>query len=117
MARHQLKPLFDRVVIKELDPDRMRRSGLVIPPGAKEDPPQHGIVLSVGSGVDWWESAGVRMPVRPGDHVVFPSSAGSWVEVDEERLLVCRVTELLGVLEAVEEPSSDAAARDQFSDE
>ena len=31
------------------------------------------------------------MPVRPGDHVVFPASAGAWVEVDEERLLVCRV--------------------------
>jgi chaperonin GroES len=42
------------------------------------------------------------MPVRPGDHVVFPASAGTWVEVDEERLLVCRVGELLGVLESVE---------------
>jgi chaperonin GroES len=42
------------------------------------------------------------MPVRPGDHVVFPASAGAWVEVDEERLLVCRVGELLGVLEEVE---------------
>lgn len=103
MARHQLKPLFDRVVIKELEPDRMRRSGLVVPAGAEELPPQHGIVLAVGQGVDWWESAGVRMPVRPGDHVVFPATAGSWVEVEEERLLVCRVTELLGVLEAVEE--------------
>jgi chaperonin GroES len=40
------------------------------------------------------------MPVQPGDHVVFPSSAGAWVEVDEERLLVCRVTQLLGVLES-----------------
>ena len=39
------------------------------------------------------------MPVKPGDHVVFPASAGAWVEVDEERLLVCRVGELLGVLE------------------
>ncbi|HEX2359681.1 MAG TPA: co-chaperone GroES [Solirubrobacterales bacterium] len=117
MARHQLKPLFDRVVIKELDPDRMRRSGLVIPAGAQEDPPQHGIVLSVGTGVDWWESAGVRMPVRAGDHVVFPSSAGSWVEVDEERLLVCRVTELLGVLERVEEPAEDEGVRDPLQDE
>jgi chaperonin GroES len=44
------------------------------------------------------------MPIRPGDHVVFPASAGVWVEVDEERLLVCRVTELLGVLERIEEP-------------
>jgi chaperonin GroES len=38
------------------------------------------------------------MPVRPGDHVVFPAAAGAWVEVDEERLLVCLVGELLGVL-------------------
>ncbi len=43
------------------------------------------------------------MPVKPGDHVVFPASAGAWVEIDEERLLVCRVGELLGVLERVEE--------------
>ena len=99
-VRHQLRPLFDQIVIKELEPDRMRSSGLVVPPGTSEPPPQNGIVLSVGQGVDWWEAAGVQMPVRPGDHVVFPASAGNWVEVDEERLLVCRVTQLLGVLES-----------------
>jgi chaperonin GroES len=108
MARHHLRPLFDRVVIKELEPDRMRTSGLLVPPGSNEPPPQHGIVLAVGQGVDWWESAGVQMPIRPGDHVVFPASAGVWIEVDEERLLVCRLTELLGVLERVEEPMGDA---------
>jgi chaperonin GroES len=43
------------------------------------------------------------MPVKPGDHVVFPASAGVWIEVEEERLLVCRVGELLGVLESVDE--------------
>lgn len=101
--RHELRPLFDRVVIKELDPDRMRRSGLIVPPGTNETPPQHGIVLAVGQGLDWWEGAGVKMPVTPGDHVVFPASAGVWVEVDEERLLVCRVGELLGVLETADD--------------
>jgi chaperonin GroES len=45
----------------------------------------------------------VKMPVKPGDHVVFPASAGVWVEVEEERLLVCRVGQLLGVLEEVED--------------
>ena len=104
MPRHNLRPLFDQVVIKELEPERMRSSGLVVPPGTKETPPQHGIVLAVGAGVDWWESAGVKMPVRPGDHVVFPATAGVWIEVDEERLLVCRVTELLGVLEEAADP-------------
>ena len=100
--RQLLRPLFDRVIIKELEPDRVRQSGLVVPPGTREDPPQHGIVLSVGPGLDWWNQAGVKMPVEVGDHVVFPSSAGSWVEVDEERLLVCRVGELLGILERIE---------------
>ena len=41
------------------------------------------------------------MPVAPGDHVVFPASAGVWVEVEEERLLVCTVSEVLGVLEEI----------------
>ena len=99
MARHQLRPLFDQVVIKELEPDRMRKSGLVVPPGTSEPPPQQGIVLAVGEGVDWWKAAGVEMPVKPGDHVVFPAEAGTWVEVDDEKLLVCRVVELLGILE------------------
>lgn len=100
-VRHQLEPLFDQIVIKELDSDRVRRSGLVVPAGTNEPPPQQGIVLSVGPGLDWWESVGVEMPVSPGDHVVFPASAGTWVEVDEERLLVCGVGELLGVLHRV----------------
>ena len=103
--RQQLRPLFDQVVIKELDPDRVRRSGLVLPPGDHESPPQHGIVLAVGPGLDWWGSVCVKMPVKPGDHVVFPGSAGVWVEVEEERLLVCRVGQLLGVLEELEERS------------
>jgi len=103
VAKHQLKPLFDQVVIKELEPGMMRKSGLVVPPGTSEPPPQHGIVLAVGQGVDWWEAVGVKMPVKPGDHVVFPAEAGSWVEVDDERLLVCQVTELLGVLESADE--------------
>ena len=80
--------------------DRVRRSGLVVPPGTHEPPPEQGIVLAVGPGLDWWAGAGVEMPVEVGDHVVFPASAGAWVEVDEERLLVCRVTQLLGVLES-----------------
>ncbi len=100
--KHFLRPIFDRVIIKELEPDRVRHSGLLVPAGNNEPPPQHGIVLAVGEGIDWWQQAGVRMPVRPGDHVVFPASAGAWVEVEEERLLVCQVGELLGVMEEID---------------
>ena len=105
--KQQLRPLFDQVVIKELEPDRVRRSGLLLPPGEHETPPQHGIVLAVGPGLDWWSGVGIKMPVVPGDHVVFPGSAGVWVDVEEERLLVCRVGQLLGVLEESDERSED----------
>src|SRR4051794_2923516 len=101
--RHQLRPIFDRVVIKELDADRVRRSGLVVPAGTHDPPPQQGIVLAVGPGLDWWEQAGVEMPIQPGDPVVFPASAGVWVGGGEERLLVCRVVEILGILESTSE--------------
>ena len=94
-------------MIKELEPDRVRNSGLLLPPGENETPPQQGIVLAVGPGLDWWSSVGLKMPVVPGDHVVFHGSAGVWVDIEEERLLVCRVGQLLGVLEEVEERDED----------
>jgi chaperonin GroES len=115
-VRQQLRPLFDQVVIKELEPDRVRQSGLLLPPGDHESPPQHGIVLAVGPGLDWWSHVGVKMPVKPGDHVVFPGSAGVWVEVEEERLLVCRVGQLLGVLEELESQSDGPLAAFEDSD-
>src|SRR3954463_2591110 len=92
-----LRPLFDQVVIKELEPERMRKSGLLVPQGTHDLPPNEGIVLAVGEGPP--DLPDFRMPVGPGDHVVFPRSAGVWVEVEDERLLVCRVRELLGVIE------------------
>jgi chaperonin GroES len=95
-----LRPLFDQVVIKEIEPDRMRKSGLLVPQGGSHDlPPNEGIVLAVGDGPP--DIADFKMPVKPGDHVVFPRTAGVWVEVEDERLLVCRVRELLGVIEEV----------------
>ncbi len=92
-----LRPIFDHVVIKELEPERMRKSGLLVPQGTQDLPPNEGIVLAVGDGPP--DLADFRMPVARGDHVVFPRSAGVWVEIEDERLLVCRVRELLGVIE------------------
>ena len=45
-----LRPLFDQVVIKELEPERMRKSGLLVPQGTHDLPPNEGIVLAVGDG-------------------------------------------------------------------
>ena len=101
-----LRPLFDQVVIKELEPDRMRKSGLLVPQGTHDLPPNEGIVLAVGDGPP--DLPDFKMPVTPGDHVVYPRSAGVWVEIEDERLLVCRVREILGVIERAPHPDHDA---------
>jgi chaperonin GroES len=98
-----LRPLFDHVVIKELEPERMRKSGLLVPQGSDDPPPNEGIVLAVGDGPP--DLPDFTMPVTPGDHVVFPRSAGVWVEIEDERLLVCRVREILGVIETNSPPA------------
>src|ERR1044072_2023322 len=103
-----LRPLFDPVVIKEVEADRRRKSGLLVaqgatgPPPPNALPPNEGIVLAAGAGPPALPD--FKMPVKPGDHVVFPRSAGVWVEVEDERLLVCRVREILGVIEEGDGP-------------
>ena len=69
-------------MIKELEPDRMRKSGLLVPAGTHDLPPNEGIVLAIGDGPP--DLPDFKMPVKPGDHVVFPRSAGVWVEVEAE---------------------------------
>lgn len=97
----ELRPLFDRLVVKEIEEDTVRKSGLLLPSIGERSrtPPQEGIVLAVGPGLDWWAQAGVPMPVKAGDHIMFPASAGAYIDLDEERLLVLRVGDLLGVVE------------------
>lgn len=101
-----LRPLFDYLVVKEHEPEEVRKSGLVLPADRADThvPPHHGTVLAAGPGLDWWQQQDIEMPVKKGDHVVFPAQAGVYVEVEEEKLLVLRVQMVLGVMEP--EPGS-----------
>jgi chaperonin GroES len=106
----QLQPIFDYLVVKELEREEVRESGLVLPANRYEAqmPPHHGIVLAAGPGLDWWGQHDIEMPVKVGDHVVFPANAGAYVDVHEEKLLVLRVGQVFGVI--VPQPGSAADA-------
>jgi chaperonin GroES len=99
--RVKLRPLFDRIIVKEIDNEKVRKSGVVLPDTVSglDAPPNHGIVIAVGPGLDWWSGQGIEMPVDVGDHIVFPRAAGTWIEVDEEKLLSMRVGEIVAVVE------------------
>lgn len=92
-----IKPLEDRVVVKQLEAETVTASGLVIPDMAKEKP-QEGTVVSVGPGrVD---DNGVRVPmdVKEGDTVIYAKYGGTEVKYQGEEYIILSARDLLAVV-------------------
>ena len=95
----KLKPLADRVIVKQSVAEEKTKSGILLPDSAKEKPTQ-GKVISVGPGkVD--ENSGKRheVGVKVGETVYYGKYSGTDVEVDGEKFVILRESDLLGVLE------------------
>lgn len=93
-----IKPLEDRIVIRQVEAEQTTASGLVIPDTAKEKP-QEGEVLAVGPGrVD---DNGNRVPVdvKVGDHVIFSRYGGTEVKYDGEELQILSARDVLAIVE------------------
>ena len=93
-----IKPLFDRVVIKNVETEEVTRGGIVLPGSAKEKP-QMAEVLAVGPGgmVDGKE---VVMTVKVGDHVITSKYSGTQVKIDGEELTIVRQGDIVAIVEA-----------------
>ena len=92
-----IKPLEDRIVIRQVDSEEKTASGLYIPDAAKEKP-QEGEVLAVGPGrVD---DNGNRVPVdvKVGDHVIFSRYGGTEVKYDGEELQILSARDVLAIV-------------------
>ena len=96
-----LKPLFDRVVVKPEALTTTTKSGIVLPSTSQERP-QIGRVVAIGSGIDI-DSNNVGMMVNIGDKVLFNKFAGSEVKIDDESLIVIRQVDLIAIMEEVNE--------------
>ena len=93
-----IKPLEDRIVIRQVEAEQTTASGLVIPDTAKEKP-QEGKVMAVGPGrVD---DSGNRIPVdvKEGDLVIFSKYGGTEVKYNGEEFLVLPARDVLAVVE------------------
>ena len=92
-----IKPLEDRIVIKQVEAEQTTASGLVIPDTAKEKP-QEGVVLAVGPGR--FED-GNRLPldVAVGDVVLYSKYGGTEVKYSGEEYLVLSARDVLAIVE------------------
>ena len=94
-----IKPLEDRIVIRQVEAEQTTASGLVIPDTAKEKP-QEGEVVAVGAGR--FDDKGERVPmdVKVGDKVVFSKYGGTELKYGNEEFLVLGARDILAIIEA-----------------
>ena len=92
-----VKPLGDRVVIKNVEIEETTKSGIVLPGAAKEKP-QMAEIIAVGPGglVDGKE---VTMQVTVGQKVIYSKYAGTEVKIDGKELIIVRQSDILAIVE------------------
>ena len=93
-----LTPLSDRVIVKQSDAEEKTASGILLPDSAKTKPTQ-GKVVSVGPGKVADDGKRHAPGVKAGDTIYYGKYSGTDVEVDGEKFVILRESDVLGVLE------------------
>ena len=92
-----IRPLYDRIVVKRIDENETTRNGIVIPDSAQEKP-QEGEVLAVGHGKRLEDGSLVALDVKVGDRVLFGKYSGTETKLVGTEYLILREDDVLGVL-------------------
>ncbi len=94
----QIKPLYDRVLLKRIEPQEEIRGGIIIPDTAKEKP-QEAEVVSVGDGKLDEDGKRVPMTVKKGDRVLIGKYSGTDIKIDDDEYTIVREDEILAIIE------------------
>ena len=93
----KLKPLADRVILKQFMAEEKTKSGLILAASAQEKPEMFEVVeVGPGGMVDGNE---VKMTVAAGDRVIVGKYSGTTVKVDGEEYSIVRQSDILAVVE------------------
>jgi chaperonin GroES len=96
-----IRPLYDRLVVRRIDEQETTRNGIVIPDSAKEKP-QQGEVIAVGHGKRLEDGKLVALEVKTGDRVLFGKYSGNDTKLDGTEYIIMREDDVLGILDATD---------------
>lgn len=94
----KLKPLDERIVIKQSEAEEKTSGGIILPDAAREKP-QIGTVVAVGPGKILDDGTRGSMSVKNKDKVIYAKYIGSDVEIDGEKYVILRESDVLGIVE------------------
>ena len=93
-----IRPLYDRLVVKRLEEKETTHNGIFIPDSAQEKP-QEGEVMATGNGKRLDDGTLVALDVKAGDRVLFGKYSGSEIKVDGVEYIIMREEDVLGVFD------------------
>lgn len=93
-----LKPVGDRIVVKQDEAQETTAGGLYIAADSKEKP-QTGVVLAVGEGKINNDGQHLPMPVKVGDRVLYGKYGGTEVDVEGEKVMILRADDIYAIFE------------------
>lgn len=96
MAR-KIQPLHDRILVKRVEEQEVKKGGIIIPDTAKEKP-QEAEVIAVGPGKRDEQGKLIPLAVKVGDKILFGKYSGSEVKLGDEEYLIMREEDVLGIL-------------------
>ena len=93
----KLRPLGDKVVLKQLEADETTKSGIILAAKAQEKP-QQAEVIAVGPGgvIDGKE---ITMQAKKGEKVIYQKYAGTEVKLDGEEYIIVKQSDIVAVVE------------------
>ena len=94
----KLRPLDDRVVIRQSEAEEKTTGGINLPDTAKEKP-QIGKVVAIGPGKLLDDGKRGKMSVKKNDKVIYAKYIGSEVDIDNEQYVILRESDILGIVE------------------
>jgi len=93
----KLKPLADRVIVKQIEAEEKTKSGIILSSAAQEKPQVYEVIeVGPGGKVDGEE---ITMVVKPGDRVITGKYSGTEVKVDGDELVIVRQNDILAIVE------------------
>jgi len=100
MAKVNLRPLADRVVVQPTENEEVTALGIVLPETAKEKP-QKGKILAVGPGKRDDQGKVIPLDVQVGNLVLYAKYAGTEIKLDSgDEVLVLRESDILAIIES-----------------
>jgi len=93
----KIQPLYDRVLLKRIEEQEVKRGNIIIPDTAKEKP-QEAEVIEVGKGRVTDEGKVVPLTVKKGDRVLIGKYSGSEVTIDGVEHVIVREDEVLAII-------------------